>query len=185
MPRSAPGDLFSFVRRTGCCTDLPGIYLVGMKDDHAAILSGEPSPKRRSGWAARRSRPWVSALIIALAATGLVRQFWNAGDPTLSYVLLLSGFIIACFMPPLGPIAPWADEPSMVIDTERSRAFLFTYATVAVLAMAGLWVMLALAALHRWDVLQLRYAIIALAFFLMTFHLAGPTLHASWRRHAR
>ncbi len=152
-----------------------------MTDDRADDFSADSSSDRRSGWTTRRPRSWSSALAILIAAIGLVRQFWDAGDPTISYILLLAGFIIACFMPPLGPLPPWIEDRSERSAARRSRAFLATYASVAVLAMAGLWVMLALAALHGWDLGQLRYAIIALAFFLMTLHLAGPTLHASWR----
>lgn len=122
---------------------------------------------------------WPSVATIALASIGLVWQLTDPAFPSLAFVPLMLGFALGWFLPAIGPVKPWD-------DAERWRpAQTFTYRVIALVAMFGLWTVLLLAARYGWDILSLRAALIAFAFYLITWHAAGPTLYASWRGEGR
>ncbi|WP_267388097.1 hypothetical protein [Sphingomonas sp. GC_Shp_3] len=134
------------------------------------------APPRR-----RPLRMWSTLAILAATGALVVAIFWPALRWP-GYAVLIAAFGIANFMPIFGPLKPWGGtEP---IDererANRARAFLIALSVISVVAVAGLWTIVALSIMGNWDVDLLRQTNIDLAFYIAALYSALPTCIASW-----
>jgi hypothetical protein len=148
--------------------------------DAAAEHTGVPAIARQD--VRRRHLRWLPIAALALATGGWI---WGMIRPEMvhaAYGVMSAGFAIAMFLPIFGPIKPWGG-PKLVDEYDRQvrqKAFLYGYASVTFTAYLGIWLLLALAVLGKWDVLGLVNQFRNFAHLLFILYLAVPTLQASW-----
>ncbi|MBO9714191.1 hypothetical protein [Sphingomonas sp.] len=148
--------------------------------DAAAEHTGLPAMAR--GQVRRRHLRWLPIVALALSFGGWTISLANAGWGFAGQVLVYLGLAIAGFLPLFGPIKPWG-TPERVDEFDRAartRAFLVAFATMSAVALGGIWLLIAMAALGRWPLSTLIVELNALAVVLLTLYSAVPTLHASW-----
>jgi hypothetical protein len=148
--------------------------------DAAANKTGIPSLVL--GQARRRHLRWLPVVALALGTFGFGLGLVRTDLVHVAYGIIAVGWVLSIFLPLMGPIKPWggprlADEFDRAI---RQRAFLAGFASVSFAAFIGIWLLVALAALGRWDTTLLIMELRNLAHYLLVFYFAVPTLHASW-----
>lgn len=148
--------------------------------DAAADRTGVPA--LAMGEMRRRHLRWLPIVALALTIGGWI---WGMAAPPMvhfAYAVMSLGFAIAVFLPIFGPIKPWG-AAKLVDEFDRQvrlRAFLYGYASVTFTAYLGIWLLVGLALLDGWSVLDLINQMRNFAHLLFTLYLAVPTLQASW-----
>ncbi|WP_294334004.1 hypothetical protein [uncultured Sphingomonas sp.] len=140
-------------------------------------------PALAEGRPRRRRMRWLPLLALTLAATGVVIEFLLSGRQFyLGYALVMVGFVGGVMFPLYGPVKPWGTAETVdEWDRDlRRRAFLVTFASMAVAGLILFWGIAAIAALQGWSGADLSLRAMGCAFFLMTLYSAVPTLYASW-----
>ncbi len=159
------------------------------KLSNKAILEGLDAAANKTripslvlGQVRRRHLRWLPVVALTLATLGLALGLARTELVHVGYGIMSVGFVIAILLPLIGPIKPWggaqlADEFDRAV---RQRAFLAGFASVSFTAFVGIWLLIGLAYIDRWDMFALTMQLRNFGHYLLILYFAVPTLHASW-----
>jgi hypothetical protein len=125
---------------------------------------------------------WMPLVAIALGLGGFALMLIAPGQAVLSFSALMAGVAIASCLSFVGPmrIGGGSAVPDEFGHALHMRAYLATFASIAITAYIGMLLVTGLALLGNWTREMLITALIGLALFLPLLWTAVPTLYASW-----
>jgi hypothetical protein len=125
---------------------------------------------------------WMPLVAIAVGLGGFALVLIAPGQPVLGFSALMAGLAIASCLTVVGPmrIGSGGAVPDEFGRALHMRAYLATFASIAVTAYIGMLLVMGLALLGDWPRELLLIALVGLAMFLPLLWTAVPTLYASW-----
>jgi hypothetical protein len=151
--------------------------------DDLARLTGMPAlAERMASGRQRRHLRWFPIAALLLVSIGMALMLADSQRSWLGYLVLVSGNVIAAWLPIFGPIKPWgeregADERERQV---RRDAYFTAFAAISIVTVIGLSLLMGLTLLERWRIETLLFDMAGFILFLISLWEIIPTLHASW-----